>query len=168
MLIALIIALALILVGTLLGVLIYINFLDPDHCIVLLVVLVVWYIASVVISLSLTRYNPDKDEKYVVKTVSNEVVACREDDKIVYKEKDQIKNVKPEYTILTDKPTHLEIVTVKRWFIKSEHAVLYVNEDVFGDGLIKLMIDTLLNESGENVDPSTADMIFEEYKKRGK
>ena len=73
-----------------------------------------------------------------------------------------------ECTILTDKPTHLEIVTIKRWFVKSEHAVLYVNEDVFGDSLIKLMIDTLLNESGENVDPSTADMIFEEYKKRGK
>ncbi len=167
MLIALIIALALILVGTLLGVLIYINFLDHDYGIVLLVGLVIWYVASVVISLSLTRYNPDKDEKYVVKTVSNEVIAY-EDDKIVYKEKDQIKNVKPEYTILTDKPTHLEIVTVKRWFLKSEHAVLYVNEDAIGDGLIKFMIDILLEENGESADSSTADMIFEEYKKRGK
>lgn len=167
MLTALIIALALILVGTLIGVLIYITFMDPDHGIIMPVILFIWYIVSVVISFSLTRYNPDKDEKYVVKTVSNEVIAY-EDDKIVYKEKDQLKTIKEEYTILTDEPTHLEIVTIKRWFVKSDHAVLYVNEDAFGDGLIKFMIDILLEESGESADSSTADMIFEEYKKRGR
>lgn len=167
MLTALIIALALILVGTLIGVLIYIKFMDPDHGIKMPVILFIWYIASVVISFSLTRYNPDKDEKYVVKTVSNEVIAY-EDDKIVYKEKGQLKTIKEEYTILTDEPTHLEIVTIKRWFVKSEHAVLYVNEEALGDGLIKFMIDILLEESGESADSSTADMIFEEYKKRGK
>ncbi len=133
MLTALIIALALILVGTLIGVLIYIKFMDPDHGIIMPVILFIWYIASVVISFSLTRYNPDKDEKYVVKTVSNEVIAY-EDDKIVYKEKNQLKTIKEEDTILTDEPTHLEIVTIKRWFVKSDHAVLYVNEDAFGDG----------------------------------
>ena len=131
MLTAFIIALTLIIVGTLLGVLIYIKFLDPDRCIVLLVVLFIWYIASVVISFSLTRYDPVKDDKYVIKTVTNEVIDYHEDNTVVYIENDQIKKIKAEYMVLTEEPAHLEIVTIKRCFIKSKHTILYISSASF-------------------------------------